>query len=835
MKKILTLALVAAMLTATGITAFAAPVTADSDPKTGGTTVNYTVDPAYTVVIPESVTLGDTAVTEQIKIYGATENDNVVIGKGQKVNVALTESANDFNVANTDGDTIAYTVNDKNAVADLTTVAECTVDDGKKDTDITFAKTGTAAYAGTYTDTLTFTVSLAVALIDINYMEYNAATNTFTEKTQAIPMTNNVTSSTTELNDGWYYVEGTVVCDNRITVNGTVNLILCDGADLTANKGITVAGSNTLNIYAQTNGTGKLTATTNMMNDMFNAGIGGANGSCGTITINGGNVTATGANCGAGIGGGNGAGGTITINGGTVIATGRADSAGIGGGENGYSGTITINGGNVTANGGNGGSGIGSGTRGGCGTVTINGGTVTANGGGLSAGIGGGMGGNGGDVAINGGTVTANGGYNGVGIGGGMSSSTNGTLTVADGLGVFGGTSANPTTVITNYDTNRPQYMVVKAVPATGVTLNKTTLALIDGQSQTLQATVSPDEATDKSVTWESNKTSVATVDSNGKVTAVDGGTAVITAKTANGKTASCTVTVEKLVAFDKTKYEEPTTVGQSGIYKNLSYDTALAYAKAKSALTNLECIVVYEITQKYGHMYECEAVCSNGESGTIDSDIWEPYMLSNHPENVFYAFGVDEEVLPNIEVYYAVPTEVTSVTYAPYYLIATPGQSATFSTTAFPTSLAGSTTFTYSSSNPNVATVSNNGTITALSAGTTTIKVTTDNGVEASCTLKVQADAPQYANKLVRTTNYTSIKNQVKEINQNEAKELAAYMAFKDQQNATVGYRIPSTYESYFTIEVVSSDKEGSDWTWAHGIANSGLIKGNFYYVSNS
>ena len=130
---------------------------------------------------------------------------------------------------------------------------------------------------------------------------------------------------------------------------------------------------------------------------------------------------------------------------------------------------------------------------------------------------------------------------------------------------------------------------------------------------------------------------------------------------------------------------------------------------------------------------------------------------------------------------------------------------------------------------------VSNNGTITALSAGTTTIKVTTDNGVEASCTLKVQADAPQYANKLVRTTNYTSIKNQVKEINQNEAKELAAYMAFKDQQNATVGYRIPSTYESYFTIEVVSSDKEGSDWTWAHGIANSGLIKGNFYDVSNS
>jgi len=165
MKKALTLALVAALLTATGITAFAADteVNQDTTPPTGATTVNYQVDPAYTVVIPESVTLGDTAVTEQIKIYGAAENDNVVIGKKQKVNVALTESTNGFKVKTADGDTVAYTVNDKNAVDDLTTVAECTAAEGKKNTDITFAKTGTATYSGTYTDTLIFTVSLVNA------------------------------------------------------------------------------------------------------------------------------------------------------------------------------------------------------------------------------------------------------------------------------------------------------------------------------------------------------------------------------------------------------------------------------------------------------------------------------------------------------------------------------------------------------------------------------------------------------------------------------------------------------------------------------------------------
>ena len=67
-----------------------------------------------------------------------------------------------FNVVNMAGDPIAYTVNGKNTVADLTTVAECT-SNNKTETDITFTKTGTATYSGTYTDTLIFTVSLVNA------------------------------------------------------------------------------------------------------------------------------------------------------------------------------------------------------------------------------------------------------------------------------------------------------------------------------------------------------------------------------------------------------------------------------------------------------------------------------------------------------------------------------------------------------------------------------------------------------------------------------------------------------------------------------------------------
>ncbi|MGM9551175.1 MAG: cohesin domain-containing protein [Clostridia bacterium] len=88
-------------------------------------------------------------------------------------------------------------------------------------------------------------------------------------------------------------------------------------------------------------------------------------------------------------------------------------------------------------------------------------------------------------------------------------------------------------------------------VSVTGVSLNKTTANLTVGDSETLIATVTPDNATNKTVTWKSSDESVATV-SNGKVTAKAAGTATITVTTADGgKEATCTVTV--------TKKDEPT------------------------------------------------------------------------------------------------------------------------------------------------------------------------------------------------------------------------------------------------------------------------------------
>lgn len=109
----------------------------------------------------------------------------------------------------------------------------------------------------------------------------------------------------------------------------------------------------------------------------------------------------------------------------------------------------------------------------------------------------------------------------------------------------------------------------VPTVAVTSVSLNKTSLSFTGtGASQTLTATVSPSNATNKTVTWSSSNTSVATV-SNGVVKAVGFGTATITAKSNNGKTASCKVTVNPIQPTGiKATPETSTLYGLNGTVK---------------------------------------------------------------------------------------------------------------------------------------------------------------------------------------------------------------------------------------------------------------------------
>lgn len=161
-----------------------------------------------------------------------------------------------------------------------------------------------------------------------------------------------------ELDEGWYYVEDDLQVVNRITVNGTVNIILGDGCTLEVQKGIEVPEDQTLNIYAQSNGDGRgsLVASVGEGGEYHqgrDAAIGGNGGDdgcnngmrAGNINIYGGNIEAHG-NIGGGNGangrmetdGGNGGDGHVNIYGGDVCVDGSIGGGYGGESEEGYDG-----------------------------------------------------------------------------------------------------------------------------------------------------------------------------------------------------------------------------------------------------------------------------------------------------------------------------------------------------------------------------------------------------------------------------------------------------------------------------------------------------------------
>lgn len=142
---------------------------------------------------------------------------------------------------------------------------------------------------------------------------------------------------------------------------------------------------------------------------------------------------------------------------------------------------------------------------------------------------------------------------------------------IAEGTAVITVTAANNKTAQCTVTVS------AAVIPVTGVTLDKTELTLEVDETEMLTATVSPEDATDKTVSWSSDKTNIVTVDNSGKITAVAAGTAVITATAVNNKTATCTVTVnapitnaQVLAALDA-NYKE--AVGKSCFPNSFKYD----------------------------------------------------------------------------------------------------------------------------------------------------------------------------------------------------------------------------------------------------------------------
>ena len=134
-------------------------------------------------------------------------------------------------------------------------------------------------------------------------------------------------------------------------------------------------------------------------------------------------------------------------------------------------------------------------------------------------------------------------------------SSSNSKIVSVDQNGKIKGLQSGKSAVITakTKDGKLAAKITVKVNPisVSSITLNRTSLNLSKGGTFTLSATIKPSNATNKTLTWTSSDKSVATVDKNGKVTALKNGTATITCKSSNGKTATCKVTIKKIAVTD--------------------------------------------------------------------------------------------------------------------------------------------------------------------------------------------------------------------------------------------------------------------------------------------
>ena len=253
-------------------------------------------------------------------------------------------------------------------------------------------------------------------------------------------------------------------------------------------------------------------------------------------------------------------------------------------------------------------------------------------------------------------------------------------------------------------------------VEATGVKLNKTTLNLEENNGERLIATVQPTNTTNQAITWSSSNTIVAAVNAEGFVTAKKEGTATITAETTNGKKATCKVTVKNIVIketgvkLNKTSLKLEENEGEklvATIQPTNATNKTITWSSSNTnvATVNKEGFV----TAKKEGTATITAKTANGKKATCKVTVKNPVIAVTN-------IKLDRTVLMLDKDHY---------------------NTADLSATVSPNN-ATDKTVTWTSSNKSVATVSNNGKIKALKAGTTTITAKTSNGKKAICKLTV-------------------------------------------------------------------------------------------------
>ena len=254
-------------------------------------------------------------------------------------------------------------------------------------------------------------------------------------------------------------------------------------------------------------------------------------------------------------------------------------------------------------------------------------------------------------------------------------------------------------------------------IDVTGVSLNAHTLSLYEDQTYQLSATIKPSDATNKTVTYKSSNSNIATVSNSGLVTAYNEGTSTITVTTKDGGfTDTCTVTVSKAtIPVTSVKLNTNDLV----MYINEVY-TFVATVKPNNASNK-------EVTYKSSNT-SVATITNSGEITGLKAGTTTVTVTTKDG-------GFTDTC--NVQVK-ATDVAVTGVSLDKTTLTLDEGDVGQLTATVSPSN-ASNKSVSWSSSDNNTATVSSTGVVTAIKEGTATITVTTrDGNFQASCSVTV-------------------------------------------------------------------------------------------------
>ena len=287
-------------------------------------------------------------------------------------------------------------------------------------------------------------------------------------------------------------------------------------------------------------------------------------------------------------------------------------------------------------------------------------------------------------------------------------SSNDATIAVVDSYGKVSALKSGLTTIIASAGDKSATCSVSVTTPVTSIVLDRTSISLEEGQTTTLSATVYPNDADDKSVTWSSSSASVATVDKNGIITAVREGAATISARAGN-KTATCSVSVQKKVI--------PVT--------SVSLNKTTISIVTNQSETLIATVLPYDATDKTVNWSSSDAtIASVDANGKITALKGGQAVITAKAGEKYASCAV------------TVTVPVTGISLNQSSLTLTKGQSANLVAYVQPSD-ATDKIVTWVSSDNNVATVDQNGQIVAKAGGSATITAAC-GGFTVECVVKV-------------------------------------------------------------------------------------------------